>query len=484
MNTIKRPQRLGTLAAGVLSVGLAACGSLQPRYVRPAPPIPDAWPRSSAATSNAVQSAASRAEVFADPRLRAVIAQALSDNRDLRSIVAAVEVARARYGIVKSARWPNISLSAGETYVHSGVASTGLAPLDTGLGGALNTSQPDSRSFSAGLGVTSFELDLFGRVKSLSDAERETYLASASTAAAARITLVGDVASAWLALGADLAGLALAEQAVKSDEDTLKITQRRDEAGVAGVLEQREADAEVQWARNDAAALRDQVAQDRSLIDLLVGAAVPEALLPGKGDWLLAVKAIDAPVASSVLLQRPDVLADEHRLAAAHADVAAARAAFFPQISLTVFGGYASSALSQLVSQRSRFDAIEDGISVPLFDGGFRRAQLRGTLATRKQAAALYQKTLQRAFKEVADLISDRTTLEAEVDADTRGVADTDAAYHLSVRRYEAGVGGFLDVLIEQRSLYQVQQRLTSTRLRLACNRVTLFKALGGGLDA
>jgi multidrug efflux system outer membrane protein len=196
------------------------------------------------------------------------------------------------------------------------------------------------------------------------------------------------------------------------------------------------------------------------------------------------VKAIDAPVASSVLLQRPDVLADEHRLAAAHADVAAARAAFFPQISLTVFGGYASSALSQLVSQRSRFDAIEDGISVPLFDGGFRRAQLRGTLATRKQAAALYQKTLQRAFKEVADLISDRTTLEAEVDADTRGVADTDAAYHLSVRRYEAGVGGFLDVLIEQRSLYQVQQRLTSTRLRLACNRVTLFKALGGGLDA
>lgn len=463
-----------TLAAAV-SLALAGC-TMAPRYERPATPVADTWP-SGAAYDPAQDSAQTAANVpwrefVQDAKLQKVIEQALANNRDLRSALANIQSARAQYRIQRADLFPRIN---GDI---SGTRSKSVNQF-SGAGGA----PIENEFYTASVGLSAFEIDLFGRVRSLSNAAVETYLATAEAGRATRISLIAETASAYLTLAADNSQLELARRTVDSAQRSMEVTRKRLEAGVSSRLDVRQAETIYQQARADLASTTALIAQDRNALELLTGSRIPDELMPAElpdnHRWLADVP---AGLSSSVLLSRPDVLQAEHQLKSANANIGAARAAFFPSLSLTASTGLASTELSDLFSDGASIWSVGPSLVLPIFNGGANVANLQYAKAQRDLFVSQYELAIQTAFKEVADALAVRGTIQDQLDAQ-RALVDAAAdSYQLAEARYTKGVDTFLNALDAQRTLYNAEKSLVSARLTASDNVVTLYRVLGGGL--
>lgn len=463
------------LISGAIAVMLAGC-SLAPVNERPAAPVPQAWPTGEAYRP-AAQAADARAaadiawrDFIADERLRKLIAIALENNRDLRVSVLNIEKARAQYGVTRADQLPHVdaTLAQSASRVPAGVSSTGAAYT--------------SRQYSSGLGVSSFELDFFGRLKNLSSAAYEQYLGTEEDRRTQQISLVAEVANAWLTLAADQQRLQLAKDTLQSQQTSLELTRRRFEAGATSGLDVQQARTSVESARNDVAVYTAQVAADQNALTLLAGAPVDPQLLPeGKLDPVTKLAELPEGLPSEVLQRRPDVLSAERTLRAANANIGVARAAFFPSISLTASAGSASSALSGLFKAGTGAWSFVPQLTLPIFAGGANRANLAVAKADRDIAVAQYEKAIQSAFREVSDALARRGTLDERVASQAALVDASEKSYGIYQARYQKGSDTYLNALLSQRSLYSAQQGLIDARLAKASNQVTLYKVLGGG---
>ena len=453
------------LRAAVLAccAGLAGC-SMVPAYERPSAPVPADWP--AAAQPAGTPAADVRWEdFFTDARLKELIAAALRNNRDLRVAVLNIEQARAQYDIRRADRFPTV-----------GAALSGSrAP---GSNGSTNT------TYTAGLAFTAWEIDLFGRIASLSEAALAQYFATEENRKAAQISLVAAVANNWLALVADDELIALTRQTLATREESLRLTQLRFDNGAASELDFRQAQSLAEGARVTLAQALRQRSLDLNALALLLGEPVPADQATPAGTASLALPDVPAGLPAEVLVRRPDVRQAEQQLIAANANIGAARAAFFPRITLTAGVGTASSELSGLFKGGSWGWTAAPQLLQPIFDAGRNRAALASAAVSREIALAQYEKAIQSAFREVADALAGRATFEDQLRAQ-RNVAEAEAVrFRLSELRYTNGVASYLDLLDAQRSLFTAQQALVQTRLQQLQNRVQLYKALGGGWAA
>jgi multidrug efflux system outer membrane protein len=445
--------------AAFLALLSTGCMSLEPAYVQPAPAVPESWPvgDSYLAKSEAALPAVTYKDIFRDPRLQALIEQALVNNRDLMAAAANVAAARERYRIQRADQLPQVNASAGATV--SG----------------------DRDQYSAGVAVPSFEIDLFGRVRSLSHGQLERYFATESAGRATRLALVASIADAWLLHAADSSLLGIARETARSAATTVKLTRARLEGGVAPRTDLAQAEQILTGAEADVAQQTTSVAQDVNALQLLVGGPIDPKLLPASIDEAApTVAPLPAGLNSTILLRRPDVLEAEYQLRAANAEIGAARAALFPKISLTGLLGLASSALTSLFSGGAFAWSAGADATYSIFNAGAGRANVRLTEAEREAAVANYQKAIQTGFREVADALARRGTMGAELDARQRQAAAAADNLRLSEARYRAGIENFLASLDAQRSSYAAQRVLVATKLAEARNLVDLYQALGG----
>lgn len=463
-----RSLTLSLMAAALL---LAGCANLAPTYERPAAPVPETYP-GTAPDATAVGQIGWQ-EFFADQKLRDLIDLALTNNRDLRVAILNIEQARAQYRVQDAQTLPTVNATS------SGTAARTPASLSST--GAVVT----SHQYSANLGVSAYELDLFGRVRNLSEQALEQFLATEQARRATQITLVAEVTTAYLTWAADLERLALAHETLRSQSESYRLTQTRFELGVASALTLRQLQTSVESARVDVARYTGQVAQDRNALALLLGTPVPDTLAPNAlGETLNALPELPAGVPSDLLLRRPDLLQSEHQLKAATANIGAARAAFYPRISLTATAGSSSADLSSLFKAGSGSWSFIPQISLPIFDGGTNRANLDSAVAGRDIAIAQYEKAIQTAFREVADALAQRSAVGDQLQAQNALVLASGEVLQMSQARFDRGVDSYLDVLDAQRSWYSARQTLIGTRLARLTNGVTLYKALGGGWAA
>lgn len=458
-----------TSIAMAATLFVAGCATLVPPVPAARPQVPDAWPlppiSASAAPATATEMATADIgwrDFFVDPDLEELIARSLDNNRDLRVAVLNVERARAQYRIQRADRLPAIGANA--TLERSG------------------GDMPVTDMYSAGVGLAAFELDLFGRVRNLGQAALERYFATEAGRSSAQLSLVAEVASVYLTLAADQEQLRLAQATLETHEASYALTVKRHDLGAVSGLDLNQARTQVEAARAEMARFAGQVAQDTNALTLLVGAPVEAELLPGGiDDQVTGLGALPVALPSEVLLRRPDVLAAEHQLLAANANIGAARAAFFPSISLTGSAGSASSELSGLFESGTRIWNFVPQVNLPIFQGGRLRASLGVARADRDIALAQYEKSIQSGFREVADALVLTTTLAAQREARQALVAAATRSEELSRARYEAGRDSYLVLLDAQRTLYSAQQTLITTRLAEQANRVTLYRVLGGG---
>jgi multidrug efflux system outer membrane protein len=460
-----------SVAAGAAGIALLLAGcSLAPRYQRPAAPVAQEWSAAAGAAAGPAATDLGWRDVFGDPRLQALVALALENNRDLRVAALNVELTRAQYRIERAERLPAVDASASATRQHQGadVSPTGRDRTTT--------------SYTVGLGVTAFELDLFGRVRSLSDAALEQYLATEEARRSAHLSLVAEVATQYLAARALDDQVALARQTLETVESSLVLTRRRYEAGQTSELDVRTAEAQVQTARFDLSSAQLQRARAEHALVLLVGQPLPADLpAPEPLDAQAFLAELPPGLPSEVLLRRPDILAAEHALRSANAFVGAARAAFFPSISLTAFGGTSSAELSGLFGSGSGLWSFTPRIDLPLFRGGALRASLDAAQVRTSIQVAQYERAIQGAFREVADALVARAALDEQLEAQRARVQAEQRRYELSDLRYRKGVDSYLGVLTAQRDLFAAQQLLIQSRLARLANLVDLYRALGGG---
>lgn len=447
-------------AAGALSLTLLSACSLTPEYTRPEAPVPAAFNGSAADGVSSVLPVWS--EFVADDRLRQLVSLALQNNRDLRVAMANVEQVRAQFRIQRANQAPTVNL--------------GLAGNRQASEGGDITS-----AYTAGLQISAWEIDFFGRLGSLKEAAQAQYLASEEAARAAQTALVASVVSTWLTLQADEELLALTRQTQASREDSLRLTRLRHDSGAASALDLRQAESLAASARATLAQQQRQRSLDLNALALLVGQAVPASLLPGLpgSDGLL--RDVPEGLPSELLERRPDIRQAEQQLRAANANIGAARAAFFPRISLTTSLGSASTELSGLFKDGSWGFTLAPQALLPIFDLGRNQAALDAARAAMDAAVAQYEKAIQVAFREVSDALAGRSTLGEQLDAQHALLqAETDRL-RLADLRYRNGVASFLDLLDAQRSLFAAQQALVQTRLARQLSQVSLYKALGGG---
>ncbi len=455
-------------AACLALTALAGC-SLAPAYVRPAAPVPASWPAGDAylQQSEAALPSITYRDIFHDARLQTLIDQALANNRDLRVAAANIEAARAQYRIRRADLLPEVV--AGADYTRS------------------RRSAGSGSAFSADAGVNAFELDLFERVRSQTRAALDRYFATEAGARATRLTLVGDVAEAWLSYAADASLLKIAQDTAASAERSVRLTRLRLEGGIAPRTDLRQAEQVLATAQASIAEQRTALAQDVNALQLLVGAPIAPAQLPGGIDTVAqSVAALPAGLDSGILLRRPDVVQSEYTLRAANADIGAARAALFPRISLTGVIGLASSALSSLFSGGAFTYSAGPSASYSIFNAGAARANVAYSQAQRDAALASYEGAIQSAFRETADALARQGTIADQLAASTRNRDAALDTYQLAELRYRGGIDTFLSSLDAQRSLFGAQRSLVATQLVAAQNRVALYRALGGDatLDA
>ena len=454
-------RKLTTMA---LMGSLTAC-SLAPTYVRPETPVPPSWPIGDAylRSNEAALPTVRYQDIFRDTRLQSIIAQALANNRDLRIAAANIAAARGQYRIQRAELLPEADASAGATF--------------RGGQGAAGSKQ----SFNATVGITGFEIDLFGRIRSLSTAAQNRYFATEAAARATRLTLIGDIADSWLAYASDKSLLKIAQDTATSAAKSVDLTKKRLDGGIAPRTDLRQAQLTLDTARADVAAQTTALAQDINALQLLVGAPVDPSLLPHSIDEAAATVAeLPAGLDSSILLRRPDVVEAEYSLRAANADIGAARAEMFPRITLTGLIGFASNALGALFAGGAFNWQGGGAASYPIFRAGAGRANVDVSKAQRDAALASYEKAIQTAFRDVADALARRGTITDQLNATRDLQAAALDNYKLSDARYRGGIDSFLQSLDAQRSLYSAERTLVTTQLTRASNLVTLYRALGG----
>lgn len=481
---------LSALLAGATL--LAGC-NLAPRYVRPTGAVPPALPSGGVYPPSGVEgvdvSSIGWRDFFTDDRLRQVIASGLANNRDLQLAAANVLQARERYRIQRADQLPTATVSGGATYTNNvfGAAGAGTgAGVGTGVGAGAGGAGTSSNLsiYSANVGISAFELDLFGRVRNLSRAALQQYFATEEAQRATRISLIAEIATAWLQLAADQDQLQLSRNTLRAFEQTRTLTQAQFRIGVSSELEARQADTNYQAATNDIAVLQTRIAQDRNALQLLTGAPIPNELLPAAlGEGFATLGNLPAGLSSQLLLRRPDVLQAERQLQAQNANIGAARAALFPNISLTATVGTISTALSGLFGGGSFTYSASPGLSLPIFDGGRARSGVRLAEAQQRAAVVTYERAIQTAFREVADALAQRGTIDDQLGAQTARADSARVAARLSEARYRVGVESFLTALDAQRTAYVAQQQLVTTRFSRASNLVELYRSLGGGIN-
>lgn len=450
-----------------LALALAGCTSMAPRYERPTAPIPANLPGGSG-TARAAE--LPWRQFVREPRLRQVIAQALVHNRDLRKAALVITSARAQYRIQRAQALPSIDAVAAVTTARQ-IVAPGSPPATFTV-------------YSAEVGLAAWEIDLFGKLKSASDAKLEAYFATVEAAKATRISLIGELAAAYLTIAADRSRLAVAQGTMVNSKSTMELTDKLVGGGTSNRSDYWQAATVYQQARADVALLDAAIAQDRDALELLAGGPVaddllPEALPPAL-DWFA-----DVPVglSSAVLLERPDVAAAEHDLRAANANIGVARARFFPALTLTASGGIASFALATLFTGPAAVFTLAPSLAQPLFRGGANRANLAYSEAQQAMFVASYELAIQRAFRDVADALATRATIDEQLAAQAALVDAASRGFELAEARYKAGVETFLTTLVAQRALYAAKNALVATQLAALGNRVALYRVLGGGLE-
>ncbi len=470
------------LAAAAATL-LGAC-TLEPHYHRPPAPVP-ALPGGTAGGTAAAD--IGWHEFFPNPQLQQLIELALTNNRDLRVAALNVQSAQAQYRIQRAPLFPTVNASAVEQ-----VQEIPLAVLESEFPSASAAAAAQGppptggvtvRTFDVGVGFTNYELDLFGRIRSLSHAALQQYFSSGETRRSVQLTLVAEVATAYLTVLTDQTLLDITRDTLKSQDESYALTQKMFSGGTTTELALRQAETTVDTARANLAQYNRQLAQDRDALELLLGAPIPDGIDFSSGlDRGNMVAELEEGIPSDVLVHRPDVLAAEHQLMAANAQIGAARAAFLPSISLTGNLGTESAQLSGLFKSGSRAWTFSPEISLPIFTGGANVANLQATKLARDTAVAQYEKAIQTAFREVADALIARGTLDEQLAAQQALVTASAAAYRLADMRYRGGVDSYLTALVAQVQLYSAQQQLQTVRLMRLQNLVTLYKALGGGL--
>lgn len=472
---------LGSVAFSVFF--LSACSHIQPDYKSPALPTQTAYDDSLQPEGTLVASQISWQDYFVDQRLQTLIQTALENNRDLKAATARIEQARARFRIQDSRRLPTVAAN--------GSAVRSRVPTDSGsvgstTGAGQNANVPDSvtfNNFDIGVGVASYELDFWGRLRNLSEAARAEYLATEAAQRAFYISLIGDVASTYFDLVESKAQIALAEDTMRSREEGLDLARIRLESGITSALDFHQAQALLTQAEQALSTQKLTEAQKRNQLTVLIGGLFPEQLPAGLSlEEQTSARPLQAGLPSDLLLVRPDIVSAEQRLRSASANIAVARAAFFPTITLTGSGGFTSSELSDLFSTDSLTWRFGPSISLPIFDSGARKADLALARATEEEAVANYDKTIQNAFRDVSDALAGRRWLSELVNARLRTVDAQEQIAHLAQLQYKEGVANYLEVLDAERNLFTARQSLLQARRMEDQNSVSLFIALGGGL--
>lgn len=453
---------------------LSAC-TMAPNYTRPEAPVPAEWPSGPSYKETATEpgklDAAGIAwkEFFIDEQLQKLIALALKNNRDLRIAALNIEKAQALYRIQRADLFPAVALDG------RGIGQRVPASL-TSSGEAMTVHQ-----YSLDLGFSAYEIDLFGRVRSLKDAALEQFFATEEARRSVQISLVAEVASNYLTLAADKERLKIARETLETQQDSYDLIKSRFEAGVSSELDLRQAQTSVDSARVDIARFTSQVARDENALAFVIGSPVPGDLLPSGLSEITAMKEISAGLPSEVLQSRPDIMQAEDLLKAANANIGAARAAFFPRISLTTSIGLASNELSGLFEGGAETWIFAPRITLPIFESGKLRANLKASEVDRQIFLAQYEKAIQGAFREVADALAQQGTIDEEMNAQQSLTDATAVSYRLAQARYEKGIASHLNVLDAQRSLYSARQGMITVRLSRLINMVTVYKVLGGG---
>ncbi len=446
--------------------------TMTPKYTRPEAPIPTEWPDGSAyQNSQSPQGAPTASDIgwqefFTDQKLQQIIETALNNNRDLRLAALNVEKARAMYGIQRAELFPAVSAT--------GVGSKQRSSADLTPPGEPRT----TRQFNVNLGIISWEIDFFGRIRSLEEQALQEYLATEQARRSAQIAMVSEVARVYLTLAADRGNLNLARSTLETQQGAYDLIRRQYEVGIANELDLRRSQTQVDAAQGNVARYTQLVAQDRNALNLLAGSPVPEDFLPPDLASVSPPRDISPGLSSEVLLRRPDIMAAEHQLKGAYAYIGAARSAFFPRIALTTAVGTASNELSGLFSSGSDTWSFAPQVAMPIFDART-WAAYRVSKAVQKIAITQYEKAIQTAFREVADALAVRGTVDQQVVAQQSIVNSTQKIYSLSNKRYTNGIDSYLSVLDAQRSLYVAQQGLISLQLTKLANEVRIYAVLG-----
>jgi outer membrane protein, multidrug efflux system len=454
---------------------LGGC-TLAPEYTRPEAPVPAHWPTGMAYiyTENAPDESTPQAstlswrEFITDKRLQKVIEAALKNNRDLKMAALNVERAKALYGIGRVSLLPSVNAA--------GIWDKEHVPADLSTTGNAVTSE----QYRVNLGITSWEIDFFGRIRSLKDKALEEYLATDQALRSSQILLVSTVAQAYLALAADREALQLVSKTLGAQEAAYELIRKRYDVGMISELDLRRAQSQVDIARGDVARYTQQVAQDENALNFLIGSPLQQELMPADLGSVSPTREVSVGLSSELLLRRPDVLAAEHQLKAANANIGAARAAFFPSIALTTSFGTASADLSGLFKSGQGTWGFTPQIIMPIFDARTWFAY-DVTKIEKEMSIAQYEKAIQTAFREVADALAVKGTINQQIAAQQSLVDAVSETYRLSNARYTKGIDSYLSVLDAQRSLYAAQQGLIMLRLSRFVNQVTLYNVLGGG---
>lgn len=455
---------------GLAALVLVAGCNFMPAYSRPAAPVPQTFAGASPTGAGAPSAELHWQSTFTNPSLQAIVKQALANNRDVRIAALNVEKVQATYGIQRAALMPTVGVAAsGERY---------RLPRKMSTTGSAMTVEQDVVQ----LGVLSWELDFFGRIRSLSEQARNQFLATEQARTWAQISLVATIAQQYVVYAADNENLRLAQSTFESQKAYGDLIGQSRALGIASELDLRQAQSQVETARVDVVRYRGLIALDLNALNLLVGSPVSPDLLPTSFDAAGELRDVSPGLSSQVLLERPDIRMAEYQLKAANANIGAARAAFFPAISLTGGIGTMSPQLSSLFGSGTGTWSFTPQISIPIFAGGALRAGLKVSEVSRDIAVLQYESAIQSAFREVSDGLVRRATLVEQLEVQRALLESLQATYMLSETRYQQGIDAYLSVLVAQRALYGAQQGLVATQLAHKTNQIALFKALAGQL--
>lgn len=462
---------LGAVSSALL---LSGCVNLAPAYKQPAAPAETTgrWAVDPAAAGVKQAELVVWEQFFLDERLKKVIRMALDNNRDLRRAMLEVERLRALYRVSRADLFPSVSATASGSHARSSV--------DTLTPGASRI----SHVYAADLAMSSYEIDFFGRIRNLNEQALQAYLAGEDAHRSAQNTLIAEVATMWLSIGADHAALDLANTTLRSQQQTYALMEKSYQSGTANKLELSQSQQTVASAKASVQVAQNSLTQDENALRLLVGAEVPQELLPRQISLKATLPAsLPAGLPSEVLLRRPDIAEAERNLRSANASIGVARAAFFPRVALTGSIGTASTDLSDLFSGGRGTWSFAPTVSLPIFQGGANVANLEAAKVYQKEMVAAYEKAIQSAFREVNDALSTESTVTKRLEAQDELVKASETAYDLAMTRYKRGVDDFLSVLDAQRTMVAAQQTQIQTQLSRAASLVTLYKVLGGGQE-